>query len=247
MRVFIPKGSQHFISSEILNENCYAAFYGFSMMGWEVVFYNSKEGVPENLSRGDVVVGFIHHVKKAVRNLGIEPPTEIDYPEELSSYYGRKLWKSTLHKVYADPETWPVFVKPVLGKQFDGKLIKGTGDLVGLGSQEDREIWCSEPVNFISEYRCFIKYGNLVDAKRYKGSFKITPDFSVVERCIQDFKAAPAAYSLDFGVTSDGRSLLVEVNDGYSMGSYGLHHLDYAKFVSARWHEMVGIPDPCRF
>ncbi len=44
MRVFIPKGnSELFLSKEIITENTYAAFYGFSAMGWEVVFY---EGLP---------------------------------------------------------------------------------------------------------------------------------------------------------------------------------------------------------
>lgn len=35
MRVFIPKGSHDIISKEILNENCFAAYYGFSLMGWD--------------------------------------------------------------------------------------------------------------------------------------------------------------------------------------------------------------------
>ncbi len=246
MRVFIPKGSHDIISKEILNENCFAAYYGFSLMGWEVVFYDINE-LPTGLSRSDVVVGYISSVKQAIRNLGITPPVEIDYPEELQDYFGRKLWKSTLHTVYNDETMWPVFVKPVLGKQFNGTFVKSLTDLVGIGSQEDREVWCSEPVNFISEYRCFIKYGRLVDAKRYKGSFKVIPNFDIVEKCIQDFTNQPAAYSLDFGVTDDGRSLLIEVNDGFAIGSYGLDHLNYAKVISARWHDLVGMPDPCQF
>jgi hypothetical protein len=246
MRVFIPKGSHDFISKEVLNENCFAAFSGFSLMGWEVIFYDAKEQ-PDNLLRSDVVVGYITHVKQALRKLDIVPPTEIDYPEELNEYFGRKLWKSTLHTVYNDETMWPVFVKPVLGKQFNGTLVESLTNLVGLGAQEDREIWCSEPVKFVSEYRCFVRYGKVLDARRYKGSFKHIPDFNVIERCIEDFKGQPAAYTLDFGITEDGRSLLIEVNDGFACGCYGLHSIDYAKFMSARWHQMVGLPDPCIF
>ncbi len=29
-------------------------------------------------------------------------------------------------------------------------------------------------------------------------------------------------FSMDFGLTDDGRTLLIEVNDGYSIGCYGL-------------------------
>lgn len=248
MRVFIPKGKNSlFISNEIITENTYAAFFGFSIMGWEVVFYESAFP-PEDLLREDVVVGWIPQVKKGLSNLGITPPDELDYPEEIRSYLGRNVWNSTLHTIYTDETLWPVFVKPVKGKQFDGKLITSLKDLIGMGDQlEDRKIWCSDPVNFISEWRCFIKYGQLIDSKNYKGNFRIQPNFDIIENCIKDYKSSPVAYALDFGVTQDGKTLLVEANDAFALGSYGLTPINYAKLISARWSELVSIPDPCQF
>lgn len=246
MRVFIPKGKNNlFISNEIITENTYIAFFGFSIMGWEIIFY---EGMPpEGLNREDIIVGFITQVKKGLSNLGIEPPTEIDYPEEIQSYLGRKVWQDTLHHIYTDNSTWPVFVKPVKGKQFDGKLITSLKDLVGLGSQEDRKIWCSEPVKFLSEYRCFVRYGKLVDARRYKGDFRLVPNFNVVEQCIKDYTSQPVSFTLDFGVTEQGHTTLIEVNDGYAMGAYGMSPTDYAKMISARWSQLTDTPDYCIF
>ena len=121
MRVFIAKKTNHlFLNNEIITESTYAAFYGFSVLGWEVVFF---EGLPpEGLSREDIVVGWITQVQKGLANLGIDPPDEINYPIELENYLGRKVWQSNLHKIYTDETTWPVFVKPVKGKQFDGQL-----------------------------------------------------------------------------------------------------------------------------
>lgn len=253
MRVFIPKGNTDtFISKEIVSENAYAAFYGFSTMGWEVVFYEGNP--PEGLSREDIVVGWISQVKQAIRNLGITPPNELDYPEELNDFYGRKLWKSTLHTIYNDETTWPVFVKPVNGKQFNGKLITKLGDLIGLGEQKDRDIWCSEPIKFESEWRCFVKYGQLIDSRCYKGDFSLSPNFNIVTKCIELYKNAPAAYTLDVGIVKymddnirKHLTRVVEVNDGYAMGTYGLRPIEYAKMISARWSEIVGIPDQTRF
>lgn len=54
-----------------------------------------------------------------------------------------------------------------------------------------------------------------------------------------DFSDAPNGYGIDFGVTDDGRTLLIEVNDGYALGSYGMYYLDYAKLLSARWAELT--------
>lgn len=247
MRVFIPKGrNTEFISNEINSVNAFAAFTGFSILGAEIVFYDSYS-IPEITSREDVVVGWISIVKQALRKLNIEPPTEIDYPTELYGFYDRKLWQSTLHTIYNDDSLYPVFVKPVLGKQFDGKLITKLADLNGLGAQEDRKIWCSEPVDFIAEWRTFIRYDKIIDIRRYKGTFKACPDYDLIEKCVDAMFNKPAGFGMDFGLTKDGRTLLIEVNDGYAMGHYGLQAIDYAKLISARWHEMANVPDPLLF
>ena len=58
---------------------------------------------------------------------------------------------------------------------------------------------------------------------------------------------APAAFSLDVGLTAAGVTVVVEVNDGYALGAYGLMPLAYAKLLSARWAQMSGTTDYCDF
>ena len=53
----------------------------------------------------------------------------------------------------------------------------------------------------------------------------------------------PEGFAMDFGVTDDGRTLLIEVNDGYSLGTYGLEATLYARLLSARWAELNGTED----
>lgn len=62
-------------------------------------------------------------------------------------------------------------------------------------------------------------------------------------RAVKEYRDAPAGYGIDFGVTADRRTLLVEVNDGYALGCYGLQHDLYAQLLSARWSELVGVED----
>lgn len=50
---------------------------------------------------------------------------------------------------------------------------------------------------------------------------------------------APAAYSMDIGVTDNGDTLIVEVNDGYALGSYGLSAYKYATFLQTRCQQLV--------
>jgi len=44
----------------------------------------------------------------------------------------------------------------------------------------------------------------------------------------------PSAPGIDFGILTDGRTALVEVNEGYSLNPYGLEPMEYAELLEAR-------------
>ena len=143
---------------------------------------------------------------------------------------------------------WPVFIKPVANKKFVGRVIRTTADLIGCGSCYDNaDVICSEVLDFVTEYRVFVRYGNILDARKYKGDWSVPLDRKVVEECVRDFENAPQGYAIDFGVTRDGKTVLVEVNNTCSLGSYGLYCVNFAKLLSARWAELVGVEDECDF
>ena len=48
---------------------------------------------------------------------------------------------------------------------------------------------------------------------------------------------------MDWGVTVDGRTLLVEVNDGYALGNYGVRGHQYTAVIECRWRELMGLDD----
>ena len=108
--------------------------------------------------------------------------------------------------------------------------------MVGLGFQEeDIDLYCSPVVDFESEYRVFVRYGQILDVKHYWGNPLVFPDSKVIQNAIEDYSSAPDAYGIDFGVTKDGRTLLIEVNDAWALGCYGLAAHTYAKFLLTRW------------
>lgn len=243
-RVFLLKGNnQYFQSEEYVSENVFCAFYGFSILGWETIPFKSDE-IPDELRSGDVVVAGIGTFKKAIEKLGLTCPNEVDYPPELEEYYGRKIWSDNLKNVYFNQENWPIFVKPKRQKLFTGKYIKTTRDVIGLSADETIDVWCSEPVDFVSEWRCFVRYGQILDVRNYKGDWNIVPNKAIVESAIKNFTSQTAGYGIDFGVTKEGRTLVVEVNDGFSLGSYGLAPIKYAQLLTARWFELMDRPDP---
>jgi hypothetical protein len=231
------------------NVNAYVANEGFVKLGWETRKYIN----PSEIQEADpeiLVVGGIANVRKRLEFIG-KPKTgaEIDYPEELKNYLGRRIWASTLGAISRDPSSWGIFIKPkALTKSFAGTIVKSSSDFIGFGLDDNQiEIWCSEPVSFRTEWRCFVRYKQLLDLRQYKGAWDSKIDLETVRSAIQDFRTAPAAYALDFGIDEKGEMKLVEVNDGHSLGSYGMSAIDYARFLSARWAEMTGTKDYADF
>ncbi|MGW9123845.1 ATP-grasp domain-containing protein [Paenibacillus chitinolyticus] len=242
MKVYIRKS----FDNEIANHNFYAAYDGFKQMGFEIHYFKNIDELSDN-KKEDIIVSYVDDVRTVLFKHDIIPP-EIDYPEELKNYLGRKVWNSKLSVIANNPENWNVFIKPVEDKKFTGVVVRSTKDLIGCGTNgEDPDILCSEVVNFVAEWRCFVRYGKILDIRRYKGNWRVHFDYKVIENVVSQFESAPNGYAVDFGLTDKGETLLIEVNDGYSLGHYGLVSLDYAKLLSARWSELTSTIDECDF
>ena len=67
---------------------------------------------------------------------------------------------------------------------------------------------------------------------------------------LQNWKDKPYAFSMDIAVANiDGKeeTVLVECNDCYSLGCYGLQNIMYAKMISARWSQLMQRKDWYKF
>ena len=68
-----------------------------------------------------------------------------------------------------------------------------------------------------------------------------TPDPSVIETCVQALRHL-AGYAFDVGILDDGRTAVVEVNEGFSLGTYGVEPTAIADALIARWQQLAS-PD----
>ena len=188
----------------------------------------------------DLVVGAFSDVKVALERLGVNL-LPIDYPDELLPFTGRKIWKSTLFTITSHPDYWHVFVKPVEDvKRFRGTILDKSEDLIKLGGGlEDIEVWCSEKVNFLAEWRIWILDGKIIGINPYRGRWDLYPDPKVLQQAVNAYHSAPRAYALDFGITDKRETLLVEVSDAYALSSFGLDSVLYTKILMTRWQELT--------
>ena len=232
----------------ISNINFYTALEAFIQMGFHTIEVADEQQIPID-DKECIALGSINFMHKTLNLLGCSYPTDLDYPSSLHSFLGRELKASTINEFDVDTAQWNVFIKPHgQSKKFTGRVVKNLTDLRGTADQQyNVPIWVSEMVEFVREWRVFVRYGKILDVRPYKGTWQVAYDASIIGAAVEAFIDAPNGYAMDIGVTKDGKTLLVEVNDGYSLGAYGLYFIDYAKLLSARWAQLTGTKDMCAF
>ncbi|MBD2454799.1 ATP-grasp domain-containing protein [Nostoc sp. FACHB-87] len=200
------------------------------------------------LATDTLVAGYIPVVLGALRQLGIDLPNLTDYPQCLQAFLHRQIWRSTvgqiIQRIYDDHA--PIFAKPQnRKKQFTGHVFASPSDLMYLqGTSHRTPVYCSEVVEWLSEYRVFVIRGEIVGIKHYWGNSSVAVDLSAITEAVQLLNVSgegTAAYGIDFGVLSDGVTALIEWNDGFALGSYGLDKSLYTDLIVTRWCELTGV------
>jgi len=228
------------------DEAFHKAYHGFNKrrIKCELVEAQRIEDGSLPLSKTSLVAGGLRTVESAMEQIGMKVPTANNLPDELKKYFGRTIEKTTLGVIR---ERWnsgtpePCFIKPLTqNKGFPGIALFNLDDLKTLNNLPgDVGVIVSEYVLFDSEWRIFVCNEEIVGISHYQGDWFCFPDKSTIESAIRDFKSAPAGYGIDFGVLSSGQTVIVESNDGYSLGAYSLNSVDYSRLLEARWLELA--------
>jgi hypothetical protein len=200
------------------------------------------------LTKDILVAGYVATILEALRQLEVSLPTPDDYPECLHPFLHRRVWESSVAQLQRDDFITPVFAKPRGRlKRFTGNVFASPADLMFLeGASRKTLLWCSEVVKWASEYRVFVLRGKIVGMRLYAGDASLLPEPGVVQEIVATLEAsgtARAAYALDIGVLQEGRTALVEMNDAYALGSYGLEREVYTELILARWEEILTCQD----
>lgn len=215
-----------------------AAKSGFSQLGIECVPFLDEEDL-EDMQREDVMVGSRRNTERRLRELGVQPAAVV-YPNPLHDFLGRRTFRCMADDL--TPDALPLFVRPAVEKSFRPVVAFDLDDLVQCGVEG--EVWASEVVWFVSSWRVFVCYGQILGCRAFEGDPDKQPNEEVIARCNDAWKDAPAGFALDFGITEDERTVLIRARDGWCLEPCGLNDKLYARLLSARWAELVGTRDP---
>jgi hypothetical protein len=229
-------------------------FDEFSARGYAVDLFTEKLLVRRRLPlyRNSLVAGDIPVVLGALKQLDIQIPAPDDYPECLRAFLRRRVWETRLDAVREQVygmDFRPFFMKPKDRlKRFTGILVESYDDLSPLYNiSKHTSVYCSEVVRWRTEYRVFVIKGSIRGIRHYCGDPSVTLDEAAIQsaiRALEESGKAISAYGIDFGVLESGETALIEANDGFSLGSYGLDRSVYADLILTRWMELVSGSPP---
>lgn len=177
----------------------------------------------EKLDYNVVPIGSLDFVNKALGLLEHKPIKPLNIPECLRDFHflGRNVAITKnlkeRRKFCKEHSLDKIFIKS------NSEVKKFYADVYPANFEEfsDEECFISEPVDFISEWRCFVYRGKLRGIKHYLGNEWIMPYKFFIEDCINQIGDSIIAYTLDVGITKNCCNAVIEVQNFISCGLYG--------------------------
>lgn len=214
--------------------------FGFKHKGYELICLDGVEEVA--VDESTIFVGGVVHTHLFLHKNGIERPEFKDYPNVLENHYGRYIGESIL----GNQSSWyglTMFIKPKHKGIFDPFIAKLPIWLRVAHIDDSTEIYLQTPIEIKAEFRAFVLSGKLLDIRQYAGDYlplvnKL--DMSVVNEVLSLLKIESPSYCVDFGLMKEKgkkslRTIVVELNSGYSFGSYGLKANLYVDMIASTW------------
>jgi hypothetical protein len=66
-----------------------------------------------------------------------------------------------------------------------------------------------------------------------------TPSKEYLESVIDSNKNFPISYTIDIGVLDNGENVVIEYNDMWAIGNYGIDNYEYFSLLKSRYFEIV--------
>lgn len=134
-----------------------------------------------------------------------------------------------------------LFVKPVEAKLFTG-MVFGPDSIEQLNQIPDStEVLLSKTFEskIAAEVRCYVHNKVIVDARGYAGNYKLWPNWAWAEEVLSSLPHQFAAFTMDIGILENGDNVIIEFNDMWAIGNYGMENALYFQLLKDRYNEIM--------
>lgn len=226
------------------------AMYGAidSAMDYRLTSYEEvTSGKMDALIKNNCFVGSVEFMREVFKRIGktdVRLPMNSDRPCEIITL-------AEAHKRVDAGEK--LFIKPVEIKLFTGLILDGCKYSCLKNLPGDTKVMAYKPfeTKILSEWRIYVHNHKIVDARNYSGDFKVTPFYYHIEILInKNKKTFPCAYTIDIGILDHHpqkkiylimteRNVVIEYNDFFSIGHYGIENSIYLRMLMDRYFEIT--------
>lgn len=222
------------------------AMYGAmdSAMDYRLISYEEIMDKPmiwnSSIIKNNCFVGSVEFMREIFSRVGktdVRLPMNSDRPCEIITL-------AEAHKRVDDGEK--LFIKPLEIKLFTGLVLDGCKYSCLKNLPDDTKVMAYEPFKgkILTEWRIYVHNNKIVDARNYSGDFTIHPDYSFIKLKIEEFKDFPCAYTIDWALLFErgmmgNPEVIVELNDFWGIGNYGVPNDIYLRMLMDRYFEIV--------
>jgi hypothetical protein len=139
-----------------------------------------------------------------------------------------------------------LFIKPLEIKLFTGFVLDNMIYSCIEGLPADTKVLAYKPFEseLLSEWRIYVHRGQIVDSRNYSGDFMLSPDyhFAIKEILRKNEGKFPIAYTIDIGILGEYKfpeNVVVEYNDMWAIGNYGIPNDIYLRLLRDRYFEII--------
>lgn len=228
-----------------------SALYGAVDSGyrWRYMSYQELESgkydltIPNNLYVGSVE--FMTEVFNRV-DIGLD---DIRIPKNSN----RKSEITTLGEVRSRVKDGiSLFIKPLQTKLFTGFVMDNLSihSISNIGDNTEVRVYTPFEYDIISEWRVYVDtelstkssiHTSIKGIKNYSGDEFVIPSKAwitniILENIVGDF---PTQYTIDVGILGNGDIVVIEFNDMWAIGNYGLDNYTYFHLLRKRYFDIM--------
>lgn len=219
--------------------DCSCALYGAkdNAMDYRLTsFEEVSSGKFDMGIKGNLFVGSTDFMREVFKRVGIE---DVRLPMNSN----RESEVITLEEAYKRVANGnKLFIKPIEIKLFTGLVLDGMQHSCLSDLPKDTEVMVYEPFKskIISEWRLYVHNNKLIDSRNYSGDFTISPDYEYAMSVIESNKSQfPCAYTIDIAVLETNENVVVEFNDMWAIGNYGIPNDIYLRALRDRYFQII--------
>jgi hypothetical protein len=189
----------------------------------------------DTLIRSNLFIGSVEFMREVFKRIGIN---NVRLPKNSNREHEIITLGEALIRTKSGEE---LFIKPIEIKLFTGFVLDKSAYTSINSIPNDTKVMAYKPFKhpLETEWRFYIHNHKIVDARNYSGDFLKIPSYEYVLKCVSENKETfPIAYTIDIGITNK-ETVVIEYNDMWSIGNYGVDNITYLKLLKDRYFEII--------